>query len=231
MKDYPQIKMPSADKLGEIRNRLMNEEMNYDKENERDDHHRIYANWNDGQKIVFHAIMKSIDTNPGKLIFVDGHGCTGKTYLWKAVTIKIRSEGKIVLAVASCGITTLLLDGGRTTHSWFHIPLNTTDESTCDIKLGTDLAVWLNKTLLIIWDEAPMAHRNCFEALDKSLRDILRCKNKNSDRIPFGGMTIVLGGDFRQILPMATKEKREHIVNASNKRSYLWSHFTVYKLK
>jgi hypothetical protein len=76
-----------------------------------------------------------------------------------------------------------------------------------------------------------MAHRNWFEALDKSLRDILRCKNKNSDRIPFGGMTIVLGGDFRQILPMATKEKREHIVNASNKRSYLWSHFTVYKLK
>jgi hypothetical protein len=44
MKDYPQIKMPSADKVGEIRNRLMNEEMNYDKENERDDHHRIYAN-------------------------------------------------------------------------------------------------------------------------------------------------------------------------------------------
>jgi hypothetical protein len=41
-----------------------------------------------------------------------------------------------------------------------------------------------------------MAHRNCFKALDKSLRDILWCTNKNSDSRPFGGMTVVLGGDF-----------------------------------
>jgi hypothetical protein len=63
------------------------------------------------------------------------------------------------------------------------------------------------------------------------LRDILRCTNENSDKIPFGGMTAVLGGDFRQILLVVTKGRREHIVNASIKRSYLWSHFTVYRLK
>jgi hypothetical protein len=62
-----------------------------------------------------------------------------------------------------------------------------------------------------------MAHRNCFEALDKSLCDILRCTNENSDKIPFGGMIVVLGGDFKQILPMVTKGRREHIVNASIK--------------
>jgi hypothetical protein len=67
-----------------------------------------------------------------------------------------------VLVVASCGITALLLEGGRTTHSQFHISLNTTEESTCYIKQGMDLAALLNKTSLIIWDEAPMAHRNCF---------------------------------------------------------------------
>jgi hypothetical protein len=49
--------------------------------------------------------------------------------------------------------------------------------------------------------------------------------------MPFGGMTIVLGGDFRHILPVVLKGRREHIVNASIKRSYLWSHFTVYKLR
>jgi hypothetical protein len=89
--------------------------------------------------------------------------------MWKAITTKLWSKGKIVLAVASCGIAALLLDGGRTTHSRFHIPLNITDESTCDIKQSTDLATLLNKMSLILWDEAPMAHRNCFEALDKSL--------------------------------------------------------------
>jgi hypothetical protein len=175
--------------------------------------------------------MESVDSKQGKLIFVEGHGGTGKTYLWKAITIKIRSEGKIVLVVTMCGITALLLEGGRTAHSRFDIPLNISDESTCDIKQGTYLAALLNKTSLILWDEAPMAHINCFEALDKSLCYILRCTNKNSDKIPFGGMTAVLGGDFRQILPVVTKGRREHIVNALIKHSYLWSHFTVYKLK
>ena len=46
---------------------------------------------------------------------------------------KLQSEGKIVLAVASCGIAALLLQGGRTTHSRFRIPINITDESTCEI--------------------------------------------------------------------------------------------------
>jgi hypothetical protein len=49
--------------------------------------------------------------------------------------------------------------------------------------------------------------------------------------MPFGGMTVVLGGDFRQILPVVAKGRREHIVNASIKHSYLQKHFIVYKLK
>jgi len=174
--------------------------------------------------------MESVDKGLGKQIFVDGYGGTGKTYLWRSITTKLRSEGKIVLAVASCAVAALLLQGGRTAHSRFKIPVNITDESTCDIKQGTHLAELLKKTSLILWDEAPMANRNCFEALDKSLRDILRFNNKNSDEKPFGGMTVVLGGDFRQILPVVPKGRREHIVNASIKRSYLWNHFEIYKL-
>jgi len=75
-----------------------------------------------------------------------------------------------------------------------------------------------------------MANRKCFEALDKSLREILIFNNDNSDKKPFGGMTVVLGGDFRQILPVIPKGRREHIVNASIKRSYLWNHFEIYEL-
>ena len=50
-----------------------------------------------------------------------------------------------------------------------------------------------------------MAHRNYFEVVDQSSRDILRFSNSNSGETPFGGKTIVLGGDFRQILPMVSK--------------------------
>jgi hypothetical protein len=119
--------------------------------------------------------------------------------------------------------------GGQ--HSRFHIPLNIIDESTCEIKQGSNLAGLLKRASLILWDEAPMAHINCFEDIDKCLRDILRCTNKNSDSRPFGGMTVVRGGDFRQILPVVPKGGREHIVNASIKRSYLWGHFQIFKLK
>lgn len=34
-------------------------------------------------------------------------------------------------------------------------------------------------------------------ALDRTLRDILRHNNENNSKNPFGGMTVVLGGDFR----------------------------------
>jgi hypothetical protein len=48
------------------------------------------------------------------------------------------------------------------------------------------------ETCLIIWDEALMTNKQCFEALDRSLRDILsEIDNKLSDK-PFGGKVVVL---------------------------------------
>jgi hypothetical protein len=46
----------------------------------------------------------------------------------------------------------------------------------------------------------------------------------------FGGKTVVLGGDFRQILPVVPKAGREDIVNASLPRSHLWQHVTILRL-
>jgi len=43
----------------------------------------------------------------------------------------------------------------------------------------------------------------------------------------FGGKTVVLGGDFRQILPVVLKAGREDIVSASLPRSHLWQHVTI----
>ena len=68
---------------------------------------------------------------------------------------------------------------------------------------------------LIIWDEAPMMHRWCFEAVDRSMRDIMSKNDPLNEFRPFGGMTVVLGGDFRQILPVVRKETRQDIVDAS----------------
>ena len=55
----------------------------------------------------------------------------------------------------------------------------------------------LQAASLIIWDEASMTKRQTVEALDKSMRDIM-----DKPDLPFGGKTIVFGGDFRQVLPV-----------------------------
>ena len=48
--------------------------------------------------------------------FIDGPGGTGKTFLYKLLLAKIRCQNKIALAVASSGIASTLLPGGRTGH-------------------------------------------------------------------------------------------------------------------
>jgi hypothetical protein len=111
MTDFTEIEMPSLHVLQEIGNRLMKEDLNYDREKQKDEHDTIYQNLNENQKIAL-DIMEYVDNNQGKQIFVEGHGGTWKTYLWNAITTKIRSHGKIVLVVASCGIAALLLEGG-----------------------------------------------------------------------------------------------------------------------
>ena len=75
-----------------------------------------------------------------------------------------------------------------------------------------------------------MVHRYCFEALDKTLRDILQLNNPNSHTLPFGGKTIVFGGDFRQILSVIPKGNRSDIVHATLNSSYLWNHYQVLTL-
>ncbi|GJV30342.1 DNA helicase, partial [Tanacetum coccineum] len=135
--------------------------------------------------------------NKQELVFVYGHGGTGKTFLWKTIIFALRAEGKVVLAVASSGIASLLLPAGRTAHSRFKIPLDPNDTSVCSIKKNTQLATLIKETCLIIWDESPMNDRRCFETLDRTLRDVLDEPNR-----VFGGKTVMLGGDFRQTLPV-----------------------------
>lgn len=57
-----------------------------------------------------------------------------------------------------------------------------------------------------------MAHRRCFEALDRTMRDILAVESAANATKPFGGKPIVLGGDFRQILPVVQGGGRNEII-------------------
>jgi ATP-dependent DNA helicase PIF1 len=166
-----------------------------------------------------------------RAFFVDGLGDTGKTFLYSCLLSTVRAQGQVAVAVASSGIAALLLDEGRTAHSRFKIPvqgLNST--STCYISRDFELAAFLQAVALIVWDEAVMMHKHVFEAVNRSLQDIMVVINPAFKFLPFGGLVVVFGGDFRQILPVVPCGTRGDVVTAALNRSSIWQHVRVFKL-
>ncbi|XP_076951543.1 uncharacterized protein LOC143624937 [Bidens hawaiensis] len=217
--------MPRPALLQQLQNRLLMEERNYDRHLLSIEHNSHRSKLNLQQSRIYEDVTSAVASHRQILVFVYGHGGTGKTFLWTTILSTLRSTGSIVLAVVASGIASLLLPSGRTTHSRFKIPLDVIDNSLCNIKKNTQLAHLLTETSLIIWDEAPMNDRRCFKSLDRSLRDLFNCKDK-----PFGGKSVLLGGDFRQTLPIISKASKSTILASSLPRSYLWHSFKVSKL-
>ncbi|AES90176.1 PIF1-like helicase [Medicago truncatula] len=181
---------------------------------------------NHDQMVAFNTIMHAIDHNHkhSQVFFVDGPDGTGKTFLYRALMATLRNRGKIGLATASSGITATLLSGGITAHSRFNLPYDVQPNSFCDIKKQKDLAKLFRVATAIIWDEAPMTNKYCLEALDRSLRDILDC-----DAL-FGGKVMIMGGDFRQVLPLIQKGSKAQLISACIIRSNLWANIKVLHL-
>ena len=128
------LPMPDGQLMKEITNKLLREELNYDLIELKNQHSLDFASLNHGQRIIYDSVIAAVFEKKQALIFVHGHGGTGKTFLWHTIINRLRSEGLIVLAVASSGIASLLLPNGRTAHSRFKIPLAIDESSTCVIK-------------------------------------------------------------------------------------------------
>jgi len=135
----------------------------------------------------------------------------------------VRSKGLIILNTSSSGITTFLLPGGRTAHSTLTVPIEINEASSLTMEKDTPRADLVRAAKLIIWDEAPMMHRWCFEAIDRSMCNIMSKNDPLNEFKPFGGVTVVLGGDVRQILHVVRKGTRQDIVDASINSSKIWS--------
>ncbi|KAF0748275.1 hypothetical protein AaE_007399, partial [Aphanomyces astaci] len=167
----------------------------------------------------YDRVLTAID-NPelNNLFFLEGQGGSGKTFICQILLASVRLRKEIALPVASSGLASLLLMGGRTAHSRFGIPCSATfDGMSCTYSLQTDSSELLGKAKLIIWDEISMVHRFIIEAVDKMFRDIAKIER------PFGGKVVVFSGDFRQLLPVIPKADPMECVRATLPRSMaLW---------
>ena len=66
--------------------------------------------------------------------------------------------------------------------------------SYCNIKSQSELAKFLQNMKLAIFDEGPMLNKLCFEAFDRSMRDMVQDKRDKDSK--FGGKTVLVSGDF-----------------------------------
>jgi len=180
---------------------------------------------NDDQRRVFNKVCGAVDSGAGGMFFLDAPGGTGKTFLLNCILAYVRQRDDVALAVAGSGIAATLLKLGRTAHSRFKLPIPVHAHSTCNITQRCSTAELIRQTHLIVWDEAPMSHRHLFDALDRTLRDI-----RNTDKL-FGGIVLLLAGDFRQILPVVRLGRRADIVDAALSRSPLWQQCVVLRLQ
>ena len=138
------------------------------------------------------AILKS-----GKNCFLTGSAGTGKTYVLNQY-ISYLKERKVTVAVtASTGIAATHMNG-MTIHSWSGIGVKEfiTQGNLVSMKSKKYLKTHLEKVKVLIIDEISMLHLNQLNAVDVVLRYF------KDDLLPFGGVQVVLCGDFFQLPPI-----------------------------
>lgn len=183
----------------------------------------LWDNLNQAQRMAASNIWSSIQgINSQKYFYLDGPGGSGKTFLYRALIQKLSTINKTTLCIAWTGIAANLLPHGTTSHSAFALPLNL--DCVKFPQLSKNKRKLLTSIDCLIWDEAPMAPAVALEIIDLVFRDLMK------NNLPFGGKFIILGGDFRQVLPVIRGGNRVSVVNATIKKSPLWKLFQIFKL-
>ncbi|GBO43139.1 hypothetical protein AVEN_121655-1 [Araneus ventricosus] len=136
----------------------------------------------------------------------------------------VRGLGEIVVPIAWTGITAIILEGGRTSHSRFKLPVPILDNSSCSIGHNTEDGGFLKAVKLIIWDECTMTPHHALSVVGRLLRDLMNYY------LPFGSKGFVLSDDWRQILSVVVHANRTTIIETFLKNSPLWSTFKQFSL-
>ncbi len=145
------------------------------------------------QDLAFESYLK------GNNIFITGSGGTGKSFLIKKIYEDAIKKEKNISVTALTGIAAILLEcNACTIHSWGGIGLGKGDIDTIIKKVSKSKFKshnWYNTDILII-DEISMMSSELFDLLNK-LGQVLLKNNK-----PFGGIQIIMSGDFFQLPPV-----------------------------
>ncbi|XP_020997187.1 uncharacterized protein LOC107484148 [Arachis duranensis] len=227
LKDFNGMPFPNSRLVAQYSNSMVLREMQYDFPLLVEEHDSNLPKLNVEQREAYDKIIDCVLNKRRGIFFIYGFSGIGKTFLYKLLSARLCFEKKIVINVASSGIAALLLPGGKTTHSMFGIPTELNEDTVCRISKNSPKADLIRSAKLIIWDEAPMINRLEFEVLDRTFCDIMSPVFDSNRDVPFGGKIMILGGEFRQVLPVIPKASCAEIIIASINSLVLWRHFQI----
>jgi hypothetical protein len=202
------------------RRRLVDDEYRYNPEREGEQFQAMYAQMTDEQRRFVDDFVHALDHGETFVAFLSAYAGCGKTFVERALCHSVRSRGRSVLACAATGIAALLLDGGTTLHSRLKVPLTVSADDPSATRLGINMnsmeAELVRDASVLLLDEVVMFRWALIEAVDRSFREI------RGDNRPFGGVIVVMGGDFRQTLPIEQNAQRAQIVDMCVSRWPAW---------
>lgn len=140
----------------------------------------------------------------GANVFLTGEPGAGKTYVLNQYIEHLKDHAITVAVTASTGIAATHI-GGVTIHSWSGMGVKKTMTAQELDALEGRQYLWkrFEKTKVLIIDEISMLSAEQFDTLD----DICRSFKRNQK--PFGGMQIVVVGDFFQLPPIVKGEEEQ----------------------
>lgn len=143
------------------------------------------------------AILES-----GQSVLLTGAAGTGKTYLMNEFIRRSKKRRKSIAVTATTGLAATHLNGA-TIHAWAGIGVHDELPQLFFQKLGKQRQSLIAKADILIIDEISMLHDFRLDMIEEVTR-FARGNNK-----PFGGLQVILVGDFFQLPPVNRSDSRQ----------------------
>ena len=160
-------------------------------------------------------------------VFFTGAAGTGKSHLLKTLIHNLPPHPATVVT-GSTGVAACQLLNGTTLHSWLGIGVPSKSATATNLHQKMlkkkNLVNRLRQAKTLIIDEISMVDGHYFSLMDDLLRLVRSKTSESSNRsIPFGGLQVIVCGDFLQLPPVNTE------LMAFETES--WKSFKVYNLE
>lgn len=146
----------------------------------------------------------------GESVLLTGPAGAGKTFVLNQFIRLAKADGKHVSVTATTGLAATHL-GGTTIHSWAGIGVSDSLAQGFAEHVAKGRREIIEKTDILIIDEISMLHDYRLDMVDEVCR-LVRKKD-----VPFGGIQIIMSGDFFQLPPINRGDSRAggFVVNSS----------------